>query len=439
MLDGVHESCAEAGLTSSEEKDKCGLPWPPFGVAKGPVESERMKDVAKIKTNMKMEMKYQGMRLSGLAAVERLLDEFRFVCENMLANSDSHPVISRDIIVNMLLSKKSSDSLNKNRNGKVDRVYLGREIAMEVCKKTLKEMVEVLCARIVFIIKEALIPCISDRNCRKKMNAAELDIGEGYRMRIRAMLQSFLCQQLDSLQVKLEEGLVCRLTELHYVSHPTDNCLKSSRSVSRVKGGARASLESAPPVCIPGLEKGSNIVNDEGGFGLQPSVSDEENEPLAEQQPIGDGSVWRKPLLPMTQMSVPETPSPDRADAGEASFRVMHFSLHPKSTKRKRKSIGMKMPTGIDQRHGNEDTNFKAAGMGDEEEDIDQLASQVATTYASMMATFSAHIRSAVVPLLLQMLNAIDLGTQLSVYICQFSDKDILQTCITDGKTKIRV
>jgi hypothetical protein len=267
------------------------------------------------------------------------------------------------------------------------------------------------------------------------MHVDEIDIDEGYKMRIRVMLQNFLCQRLDSLQVKLEEGLICRLTELYYVNHSTDNYLKNLRSVVRVKGGSRASLEFASMVCIPGLEKTSTVVNDEGGHGLEPNVSDEENEPLAEQPPMSDGPVSRRPLLPMTQMSVPETPSPDGAGIGEASFRVMHFSLHPKSTKRKRKSTGMKIQKGIG--HANEYPDFKSSDMGDEEEDIDQRASQVGNMYASMMSAFSAHIRAAAIPSLLQILNAIDLGTQLCTFMCQFSDKDIVQACITESKTKL--
>lgn len=437
ILDGGHESCAEAGLTSTEEKDRCGVAWP-FGLGKSPVESRHNEDVATVRHNSRIEIKYQGMRLSGLAAVERLLDEFRLICENMMANSDSHSVISRGTIANIFLSKKSYRWSNRNRTVKVNGVHLSREIAMEACKKTLQEMVDVLCTRVIFIIKEALVPCISDKNFRKNIKVARA-VDEGCKMRIQTMLQSFMCQQLDSLQVILEEGLVRRLTEFGDVSLSTDINLTSLWNLQKAKGGASVSSESACMVCIPaghGLEKRRQVLNDDDVFRLHPSASDEDNGPKADEDPRSDGPISRKPLLPVSQMSVPETPSPD--GAGEAAFGVMQFSLHLKSTKTKRKSTGIKnIRTRI--RHSAEHTDLKSSGLGDlpleEEEDIDKLASQVGLLYASMMASFSTHIRSAVVPLLLQILDATDLGTKLCLFICTFSDKDIVQAGMTKEKT----
>ncbi|KAK9832230.1 hypothetical protein WJX74_003725 [Apatococcus lobatus] len=235
-----------------------------------------------------------GLRLYGGAAFERCLAEFQEAALEL-----GCPAVGKDKVANVLLPQRA-------RGGADSALLAAQEIARSSAREVLSPLLDTACARLSAVLRRAFdIAVDSASQSAEGTPLQALRPYVAFHASLRGAYQSFVGQ--------LEEQ--CRSLVQHHLEAAT-----SSFAVS--------------------LLGGVDMEEEEEAAGVQ--HGDEENEPPDERSAAEEGIRrldLREPLAE-SQMTVPETPSPDMAFLKGGGRR--HGRVLPRTTAPKGPSVGVR-------------------------------------------------------------------------------------------------
>ncbi|KAL0353765.1 UNVERIFIED_CONTAM: Dynamin-related protein 5A [Sesamum angustifolium] len=280
LLDGAANPAPEQwGRTTEEEKLESGIGgWPGVTIDTKPPNAT--------------------LRLYGGAAFERVVHEFRCATYSMEC-----PVVSREKVANILLA-------HAGRGGSRGLTEAAAEIARAAARSWLAPLLDTACDRLAFVLSN-LFDIAIERNRHRHsgydQQSGDMDGYVGFHAALRRSYNSFV----EDLAKQ------CKQAVRHHLDSVTSPysvvCYESEIPGSYISGINRTNQVSAGLFCLD--------LSDGGPVSRKEISNDQENIP-PEKNEITPGKVAdSREALRESQMTVPETPSPDQPCDGNYAVK----------------------------------------------------------------------------------------------------------------------
>nr|CAD1824132.1 unnamed protein product [Ananas comosus var. bracteatus] len=275
LIDGAADPAPEQwGKTTEEEQKESGIgSWPGVTVAVKPPNCT--------------------LRLYGGAAFERVMHEFRCATYSIEC-----PQVSREKVANILLA-------HAGRGGGGGVTEAAAEIARAAARAWLAPLLDTACDRLAFVL-QSLFDLAMERNrvqdLERRQNNRDMDGYIGFLASLRRSYNNFILDLSKQCKQLVRHHLDAVTSPYSHICYENDLLAgigSSSNSIYR--------LNQLPTAAYFDLSEGAAAPQ------IEMQVTNQENIPPKEQQqtPPGKGTE-SKEVLKESQMTVPETPSPDQ-------------------------------------------------------------------------------------------------------------------------------
>ncbi|OAY78043.1 Dynamin-related protein 5A [Ananas comosus] len=275
LIDGAADPAPEQwGKTTEEEQKESGIgSWPGVTVAVKPPNCT--------------------LRLYGGAAFERVMHEFRCATYSIEC-----PQVSREKVANILLA-------HAGRGGGRGVTEAAAEIARAAARAWLAPLLDTACDRLAFVL-QSLFDLAMERNrvqdLERRQNNRDMDGYIGFLASLRRSYNNFILDLSKQCKQLVRHHLDAVTSPYSHICYENDLLAgigSSSNSIYR--------LNQLPTAAYFDLSEGAAAPQ------IEMQVTNQENIPPKDQQqtPPGKGTE-SKEVLKESQMTVPETPSPDQ-------------------------------------------------------------------------------------------------------------------------------